>query len=415
MAHNLATKADGTAAMMFTGETPWHGLGTALDNPATSAEAMHAAGLDFRVGLEDLMLADGRLVPDVRAIVREDTRDIFSTVGGAWKPVQNVEAFAFLDGIMGEEHIKYHTAGALGLGERVWLLAKLDGVCRIAGTDDITEKFLLLSNAHTGKEALRCLFTPIRVVCQNTLNAALGGRRCPNQVRIRHTGDIVEKMQEARDTLGLAHKFFDTFESHANTMASRQMTPAEVASYFSHLAPSADGDGDGDGNSEIRRAANAFRSVAVELFETAPGNDMPGVRGTAWAAYNAVTYYVDHQRGNRNRPDDTAAISGRLNRNWFGWWGNFKGKAWEAAQLISETDGLPSGWPVVDPTVSLVPARAARGGSPRPRAKQSELKARIAELEARLAAVPPMSMPEPTPTPTPDKPARVKKTKPAGV
>jgi phage/plasmid-like protein (TIGR03299 family) len=164
MAHEIATTADGRAAMFYTGEPPWHGLGTRLDNPATAAEAITAAGLDFTVELTRLTTIDGIPVPQRVAVVRSDTQDVLGVVSPAYVPVQNRQAFGFLDAIAAEGGIRYHTAGALRRGERVWLLGKLPGEIRVKDSDDVTEKYLLLSNSHDGSSALRVYFTPVRVV-----------------------------------------------------------------------------------------------------------------------------------------------------------------------------------------------------------------------------------------------------------
>src|SRR5262249_32939093 len=124
MAHNLAT-TNGKTAMMYTGEVPWHNLGTKLDQPATAREAIEAARLNYRVDLKPLNTDDGTIVPQRKAVVRTDTGKVLGVVGNSYVPVQNYQAFGFLDAVVAEGGLRYHTAGALGNGERIWMLAKL--------------------------------------------------------------------------------------------------------------------------------------------------------------------------------------------------------------------------------------------------------------------------------------------------
>ena len=203
MAHNLAT-TNGKTAMMYVGEVPWHRLGTKLDQPATAREAITAAGLDYRVELKPLKTDDGNDVPTRKATVRTDTNQVLGVVGNGYVPVQNFQAFGFLDAVVADGGLRYHTAGALGRGEKIWMLAKLPGQIQVKNSADIVDKFLLLSNAHDGSAALRVYFTPIRVVCQNTLS--LAERRSQGQgVSILHKGDLAAEDQGGPGGSGIRH------------------------------------------------------------------------------------------------------------------------------------------------------------------------------------------------------------------
>ena len=172
MSHNL-NQANGKAAMMYVGEVPWHGLGTKLDKPATAAEAIEAAGLNFTVEKWPMRTQRGSLpVNNHFATVRTDTKEVLGVVGSRYEPIQNKDAFTAFDSLVGEGEAIYHTAGALGKGERIWILAKMPDYIRING-NDIVEKFLLLTNTHDGTSVVRVKLTPIRVVCENTLSIAL--------------------------------------------------------------------------------------------------------------------------------------------------------------------------------------------------------------------------------------------------
>jgi len=206
MPHELAT-TNGRPAMAYFGQTPWHRLGTELNEPATAAEAINAAGLDYEVELHPLQTQRWINVPQRKAVVRTDTDDVLGVVGNSYQPIQNHQCFGFLDTVVADGCLRYHTAGALGRGERIWMLAKLPGAIRIKDSDDVTEKFLLLHNSHDGTSALRVFFTPIRVVCANTL--AMAERHGHRQgISIAHKGDLQSKIAEAQEILGFARQFY---------------------------------------------------------------------------------------------------------------------------------------------------------------------------------------------------------------
>ncbi|TWT99791.1 hypothetical protein Pla108_07340 [Botrimarina colliarenosi] len=324
MAHDLAT-TNGRPAIAFTGITPWHGLGTRLAEPANAAEAITAAGLDYAVDLCPLVTECGLPVAKRQAVVRRDTATVLGTVGAGYAPIQNRAAFAFMDELAGEGQIRYHTAGALGLGERVWMLAQLPGELRVKGTDDVTNKFLLLSNSHDGSSSLRVFFTPIRVVCQNTLTFA--HRRGRGQgISIVHRGDVRTRINEARQLLGIADRRFQQYGEQINHLAKRSLSSSEVDFYFRALYP--------DQLDEKRGRSRAIRERLINLFEVGQGQDLPGVRHTAWAAVNAVTEYVDHHRSTRGQAARTV-VDRRLTSAWFGSGAVLKRQAWEAALALA--------------------------------------------------------------------------------
>ena len=232
-------------------------------------------------------------MPQRKAVVRGDTNQVLGVVGNSYIPIQNAEAFEFLDTVVADGGLRYHTAGALGKGERIWLLAKLPGHLRVNSSDDITEKFLLLSNSHNGTSALRVFFTPIRVVCANTLAVAhRGGEK--RGVSVLHKGDLGAKIREAQKVLGLAQRFYDDVQLKINRLASHYPTTAQLQNFFETLYP------DPDRRPAKVRAEN-IRQDLFHLFESGRGQDQYGIRHSTWAALNAVTEYVDHYRPTRAR------------------------------------------------------------------------------------------------------------------
>lgn len=320
MAHELATTNCRTS-MMFTGEVPWHGLGTRLEDPATAREAIEAAGLDYLAELKVIQTTDGVPVSSRKAVVRSDSGDVLGVVGNSYVPVQNHQAFGFLDDVVADGDLRYHTAGALGKGERIWMLAKLPDDIRAKGSDDITEKYLLLSNSHDGSSSLRVHFTPIRVVCSNTL--AIATRKGQGQgVSIIHKGDLASKVRQAQEVLGFAKRFYQDVQEQIDRLAQHHPSPRQLEEYFRQAYPDSP-----DGPSA--RTKN-IRDEFLRLFEQGIGHDMPEIRQTTWTALNAVTEYVDHYRSTRGQtPYDR--VSNRLESAWFGSGARLKERAWDLA------------------------------------------------------------------------------------
>lgn len=300
MAHNLTISRLGQAEMFYVVESPWHGLGTRLEKVATSKEALEAARLDWAVRCEPIFLENRRQVDGYRATVRIDTWQPLGVVGMRYTPIQNVEAFAFLDALVGEARAMYHTAGSLRGGRKVWIQAKLPDDLVITPRD-VANKFLLLVNSHDGSTALVCRFVATRVVCENTLAAALRERGTTSQVSVVHTRNATERVKEARRVLSLSLKYFDVFGQRCQAMSTVQLNRKMLAEYFAMVVPMPASGHNGSHVQQIHRAL-------AHLFEKGRGNELRQVRGSLWAAYNAVTEYVDHVRGVRH--------DGNLRRNW---------------------------------------------------------------------------------------------------
>jgi phage/plasmid-like protein (TIGR03299 family) len=306
--------------MFYVGEEPWHGLGTKLNAPATASEAIKTAHLAWQVVKKPITAVDSGLqkplssrevvVPNKFAVVREDlwnARDqdchVLGLVSNGYTPLQNEEAFAFFDPIVGSNAAVYETAGALGHGERVWMLAKLPTAMRVVG-DDISNKYLLLSNSHDGTSSVQIKFTPIRVVCQNTLTMAL---KDGPKVRVAHTKDVHERLKNAHKMLGLIHQGFDLIEQNFRAMAKVSLTERRLHEYLELVFPDPSDPEDQQSLVKVQRD----RAWSEYFFDQGKGNDVKGVAGTLWAAYNGVAEFVDHReiRSNSDR---------RLNSVWFG-------------------------------------------------------------------------------------------------
>ncbi len=195
----------------------WHGLGTIVQDYPTSEEAIKHAGLDYEV-IKSPLFTQGRAmtignageiidgedisVHDYYATLRTDSNKVLGVVGKDYHIVQNRDAFSFFDSIVGGDGILYETVGALGNGERIFITAKLPGYIRV-GSNDMIEKYLFLTTSHDGSGSITAAFTPIRIVCANTLNAALGN--CSNTIKIRHTSGAKERLEQAHKVMGIAN------------------------------------------------------------------------------------------------------------------------------------------------------------------------------------------------------------------
>jgi phage/plasmid-like protein (TIGR03299 family) len=322
MAHNIN---DGRIFYVGSEGKPWHGIGVALDNPATAKEAIQAARLDYQVERSQMpvICRDGSgkeiTIHDRYGIYRTDTKQGLGCVGDGYKIIQNVEAFEFFDTVVGEGKAVYHTAGALGRGERIWVMAKLP-TNMIVGRNDVVEKYLLLTTSHDGKSSLRMYFTPVRVVCQNTLTSSL--KDAKDGITIRHTGNIKAKVEEAQRVLGIANLFYSDFEEISNKMADTKLDKQGAEDFFNKIIFK-----DKEEDDVSTRSQNQ-RDDLLALFENGKGQDIPEIRHSVWAAYNAVTEYADHHKTVRNVVKDPST---RLNSIWFGTGRDLKNRAYAAA------------------------------------------------------------------------------------
>ena len=237
MAHNLATTR-GVVAMAYQGSTPWHQLGHRMteETAANIGSSMAIAGLDYTVGLEQLFLADGREVPNRHAVTREDDHAILGTVSGWYKPIQNADAFNVFQPAMDEFGLTVEAAGALGQGERAWMLFKLPTDCEPVPGDKVSGYGVAVTG-HDGRNTFEFRPTPIRVVCQNTLDAAIERSRKGRVFGISHIGNVDSQVDAARKLVSSAiaamQETGDTFAS----LAAKRLTPEETVAYIEKVFP----------------------------------------------------------------------------------------------------------------------------------------------------------------------------------
>jgi phage/plasmid-like protein (TIGR03299 family) len=307
MAHNINS-------MMYVNEKPWHGLGTRVEKELTGADALKAAGLDWTVSKHEVMHP---AIPGkgtgFYTVMRDDTKAIFDVgASKSFKVFQNKVLADFGDALVATKEAKYHTAGALGQGEKVWMMAKMPKEIRIKGTDDVTEQFLLLTNGHDRGGKFQALLTPIRVVCQNTLNAALGQARDVYSL-IHYGQDTTPSVEDARKILGMASKRFREAGEVYNALAAKVLHRATITGILNALIPLRD---EGDTEDKIFRKAHHENILA--LFEDNDRNAFPKIAGSAWAFYNGITRYVDFHKNPFGNPEKVAPIADRASSILYG-------------------------------------------------------------------------------------------------
>ena len=331
MAH-MIDETTGRAAMAYTGATPWHGLGQALTPDATIEQWTEQAGLNYRV-LESVVeyttpsVTGMQAWPERKVLHRSDTGAPLAVVSNGYNVVQPSEVMSFFRTLVNLGGFKLETAGALSHGRRVWALASVgEGAPVVDG--DIVKPYLLLGTSYDGTMATIAQFTAIRVVCNNTITAAVGGYSngrpvsgeaetdkgyLKSAVRVLHSERF--DAEAVRLQLGVVANQFEGFMIQSRQLAGQSMTREECDVFVAELLkPYHTSAKPIDETKGYKRILELFDGAAI-------GADIKGVAGTRWAALNAVTQLVDHERG---RSDNT-----RLESAWFGTGNALKQRALE--------------------------------------------------------------------------------------
>ena len=314
MAHNINfNEVTGQHSFFSVQEKPWHGLGQIVEGYPTSKQALQLAGLDFEVmKLPNIhRIADGTETISETSFFtyRADNGAILGDkVGADYKIVQNVNAFAFFDSIVGGDGIMYETAGALGKGERIFITAKLPDYIKV-GNDDLIEKHIFLTTAHDGSSSITAAFTPVRIVCQNTLSMALNN--CSNVVKIRHTENAEQNLKEAHKIMGISNKLSEQLDGIFNNWAKLPITDKQVMQLIQQaMSPSKEvldniRKGTGDTLSTV------FKNICDNAFVYAmssPTQQTETTKGTLFGAFNAVTGYFQNVRQYKEQEEKLNSI-----------------------------------------------------------------------------------------------------------
>lgn len=291
--------------MAFAGETPWHGLGNRLEGNETPQEVIVKAGLDWQVETVPVYRKVGESYVECkmgRAAIRMSDDSELGAVGPRWTPYQNDSMFKCFEPMVQNGLMTWHTAGSLRDGQRVWCLCQLAlDNCEITKGDEI-RKFAMISNGHDGKLAVRIGFTPIRVVCANTL-ALAHGDEASSLIRVRHNRLVTENVDKLRDIMNLANQEFEASCDQYRLLAGRGISQDDLRKYVKIVL----GVKQGESEDISTRQKNIIEKV-IELFETGKGHEVAG--DTWWKAYNALTEYASWVKGRSNE--------NRMASVWFG-------------------------------------------------------------------------------------------------
>ena len=302
MAHEVEI-INGQAQMAYAGDVPWHGLGVQVSNDLTPVQMMQKAGLDWTVEKQKIVTASGVPVGQKQALVRTSDNTVLDVVGTDWNPVQNQEAFSFFAEYIAAGDMEMHTAGSLKNGQMVWALAKIKESFDIFGEDTV-ESYLLFSNPHQYGKSIDVRFTPIRVVCNNTLTLSLS-QQAQRAVKVGHRTEF--DAEQVKETLGLAHEKFEKYKEMAQFLGSRKFTAESLIQYYNEVFPNTSRKTEKAPVNTVEDLSRAARQC-YEVLDTQPGAEYGA--GTWWQAFNSVTYHTDHVQG-RNAEN-------RLHSQWFG-------------------------------------------------------------------------------------------------
>mgnify|MGYP000460899492 CR=1 FL=1 len=270
--------------MFYTREKPWHGLGTRVEEAPDSKKALELAGLDWRVIQKNLVTEDGYPVSGFKANIRDSDNRVLGVVTDRYKVVQNEDAFAFTDKLLGEG-VSYETAGSLQDGRRIWLLAKLPQRYIISG-DEITP-YLVFMNTHDGTGAIKAAMTPIRVVCMNTLNLALSEAK--RSWSTNHTGNIAGKLEDARYTLLYADQYMGELGKSIDRMQQMKLSERQVMEYIDALFPLYD-------NPTQQQRKNLLRMKEDMKARYFDAPDLKNVGKNGYRFMNAVSDFATHSK-----------------------------------------------------------------------------------------------------------------------
>lgn len=301
-------------------EKPWHGLGTVVETAPSIKEAIKLAGLDWTVSVKPLQTADGSAIPvnSHRCVVKDTTNDVLGIVGNQYSIIQNSEAFDWFEPLLEAGLIKLETAGSLFNGRKIFILANTKMENEVVEGDKV-ESYLLFSNAHDGRSAVQIGFTPIRVVCNNTLTAAQNNK-LSQLIKIKHTSTVKANLEDLRNIMDITNSQFIASIEQYKELAKKDISQADLHKYVKRVFSAQSVENIINDYEKEKEDIENFRKRLMgridEIFELEPAHKV-------WNAYNAVNSYLNHEK--------TKDLDKRYDAIWFGYNKRTDKKAYELA------------------------------------------------------------------------------------
>ena len=276
---------------------PWHRAGVVFENAPSVKEGITQAGLDWKVALQDTQTVSGIALPQ-KAVVRTDINLPIGMVSKQYTPLQNEDAFDFFQDFIDSGVASLETAGSLQNGRRVFILAKIANMDMYVTDDDVVQSYLLLSNSHDGSAAVYVGYTPIRVICQNTLTIATTNKAA-RFIKIYHHGNVNETLNQVKDTMDIVNKqFIATQEKYKELVQITNISSESVRKYLKSVFSIKDLEKSFEDNTEIPESElEQERSRLIKRVEEIWADDLVKVGDNAWTLYNSVNYYLNHESG----------------------------------------------------------------------------------------------------------------------
>ena len=311
MAHELEIREDGTVSMAYVGECPWHRLGTKVPPGLGTLEFMKLAGLDWEVVKEPAYsVINGNVIPvGWSSLYRKTDFKVLDTVSDEWFELQNKQQFEFISDFVANGDMSIETGGSLAGGQIVWVLAKINESFDLFKGDTI-DSYLLFTNYHKYGFSTDIRFTPIRVVCKNTLSISLNSMNV-QFAKFSHRKAFNPEI--AKETLGIVTTKMEKYKEMATFLGSKKTKEEDIVQFFKRLYPTA----------SIKEPMSRNAKKGLDVLNLQPGAEF--AQGTWWTPFNAVTYMTDHLL---SRTDDTRLVSA--------WYGDGKNKKNRALELAVE-------------------------------------------------------------------------------